>query len=148
MTSNMDINSTLPTRQRSPALSHTHLENNTRRLSVTSKERQKLVTSIEASSYERPVVDFDIPQSYTQSNGDDSHVNKLLSQSRPNYSSKPSQKPRDPRDDKEDTAVRSSVPRLNQESGRPHSPYTLNPPVDFDGLSWPSELHNSSNSFQ
>ena len=23
--------------------------------------------------------------------------------------------------------------------GRPASPYTLNPPIDFDGLSWPSE---------
>ena len=147
MTSNMDINSTLPARQRSPALSYTHLQNSPRRLSVTSKERQKLVTSIEASSYERPVVDFDIPQSYTQSNGDDSHVNKLLSQSRPNYSSKLSQRPRDPRDDKDDTTVRSSASMLNQELGRPHSPYTLNPPVDFDGLSWPSELHNFRKAF-
>ena len=23
---------------------------------------------------------------------------------------------------------------------RPASPYTLNPPIDFDGLSWPSEF--------
>lgn len=133
------MNSSLPIRQRSPALSHTHLQNNPRRLSVTSKERQKLVTSIEASSYERPVVDFDIPQSYTQTNGDDSHLNKILSQSRPNYTSKLSQKPRDPRDDKDDTAARTSSSILDRESGRPHSPYTLNPPVDFDGLSWPSE---------
>lgn len=36
--------------------------------------------------------------------------------------------PRDPRDHTVPTPVVS----------RPASPYTLNPPIDFDGLSWPS----------
>lgn len=36
--------------------------------------------------------------------------------------------PRDPRDHTAPTPVVS----------RPASPYTLNPPIDFDGLSWPS----------
>ena len=39
--------------------------------------------------------------------------------------------PRDPRD--EDRKPAPLVP------SRPASPYTLNPPIDFDGLSWPSE---------
>lgn len=29
-----------------------------------------------------------------------------------------------------------------QVTSRPASPYTLNPPIDFDGLSWPSELRS------
>lgn len=29
-----------------------------------------------------------------------------------------------------------------QATCRPASPYTLNPPIDFDGLSWPSELRS------
>ena len=29
-----------------------------------------------------------------------------------------------------------------QATSRPASPYTLNPPIDFDGLSWPSELRS------
>ena len=38
------------------------------------------------------------------------------------------EEPRDPRDDIAFSAI-----------VRPASPYTLNPPIDFDGLSWPSE---------
>ena len=39
---------------------------------------------------------------------------------------------RDPRDEVAHTASTSSA-------SRPASPYTLNPPIDFDGLSWPSK---------
>ena len=39
---------------------------------------------------------------------------------------------RDPRD----TAETISPPPI---ATRPASPYTLNPPIDFDGLSWPSK---------
>ena len=38
---------------------------------------------------------------------------------------------RDPRDE----APSQTIPTVS----RPASPYTLNPPIDFDGLSWPSE---------
>src|SRR5204863_9994730 len=38
---------------------------------------------------------------------------------------------RDPRDEAAPTPPTAS---------RPASPYTLNPPIDFDGLSWPSKL--------
>ena len=38
---------------------------------------------------------------------------------------------RDPRD--------KASPPIHPTSNRPESPYTLNPPIDFDGLSWPSE---------
>lgn len=40
--------------------------------------------------------------------------------------------PRDPRDKTSETK-KSRI-------SRPASPYTLNPPIDFDGLSWPCEL--------
>lgn len=39
---------------------------------------------------------------------------------------------RDPRDE----AIPATPPAT---VSRPASPYTLNPPIDFDGLSWPSE---------
>ncbi|EDN02623.1 GTP cyclohydrolase I [Histoplasma capsulatum] len=42
-----------------------------------------------------------------------------------------SEPPRDPRDHTKPRNLSSAV-------SRPASPYTLNPPIDFDGLSWPS----------
>jgi GTP cyclohydrolase I len=40
---------------------------------------------------------------------------------------------RDPRDE-------APPPTPPVTASRPASPYTLNPPIDFDGLSWPSKL--------
>lgn len=40
--------------------------------------------------------------------------------------------PRDPRDEGGPLTPPATV-------SRPASPYTLNPPIDFDGLSWPCE---------
>ena len=42
-----------------------------------------------------------------------------------------SEPPRDPRD-------HTTTPVVS----RPASPYTLNPPIDFDGLSWPCEFYS------
>ena len=42
-----------------------------------------------------------------------------------------SEAPRDPRDE--------ALPLTPATASRSASPYTLNPPIDFDGLSWPSK---------
>ena len=42
---------------------------------------------------------------------------------------------RDPRDE--------ASPRSSANTSRPASPYTLNPTIDFDGLSWPSKLSDA-----
>ncbi len=50
---------------------------------------------------------------------------KALRQSHPHLT----EAARDPRDE---------APHLTPTTSRPHSPYTQFPPIDFDGLSWPS----------
>lgn len=99
--------------------------------SVSSKERQKLIASIESSSNDRKAIDLEAPQLQPQIGGDDSHLNKIIPAGRPKVPSRLSEKPRDPRDEKEQAHTPST--------SRPASPYTLNPPIDFDGLSWPSK---------
>ena len=95
-------------------------------LSVSTKERQKLAASIHSSSYERQAVDLEAHQG-VHLNGDDSHHNTLVRTAETKLSSPLTELTRDPRD--------SLVPLPS----RPASPYTSNPPIDFDGLSWPSE---------
>lgn len=96
------------------------------------KERQKLFASIESSSYEREPIDLNSPED-RQLNGDESYVSKPDRQYHqlPTSQTHLSEAARDPRD----VAPLSAPPTLS----RPASPYTLNPPIDFDGLSWPSE---------
>ena len=131
----------LPLSQRSPVLSHAHLKAPSRRLSVTSKERQKLIASIESSSRERPVVDFDIPQYCPQVNGDDSNLNKILPQDRTSSASNLGERPRDPRDEPVYGRNGDAAYVLGTESGQELSrPHGTKRPIDFDGLSWPSKL--------
>ena len=66
----------------------------------------------------------------SQAQDSDSHANKVAPDVRPTLSSRLSEKPRDPRD--------SKGKALTTSTSRPASPYTRNPPIDFDGLSWPS----------
>ena len=98
-------------------------------LSVSTKERQKLAASIQSSSYERQAVDLEAPQD-AHLNGDDTHYKTLMQNTQPKLSPPLSELTRDARDNA------ASL------SSRPASPYTLNPPIDFDGLSWPSECWN------
>ena len=106
---------------------------------VSSTERQKLVTSIESSRNERHAIDLEAPQHYSQFTGDDSHLNKITLNGRPRVPPRLSGKPRDPRDEKKHGPPPSA--------SRPASPYTRNPPIDFDGLSWPSKLLPRSSVF-
>lgn len=95
--------------------------------SVSAKEKDKLVASITSSNERRQPVDFhlDGEGSYTQRTANSTSRRPILH-------SPLSDAARDPRD-----GSLTSVP------SRPASPYTLNPPIDFDGLSWPSEWPRS-----
>jgi len=96
--------------------------------SVSTQERQKLAASIEASSYERQPVDL---SQDVHVNGSNPHPKEQMPFKRPYQPSHLGEAARDPRD-----GASASTQQL---TSRPASPYTLNPPVDFDGLSWPSK---------
>lgn len=101
------------------------------------KERDSLVASINASNKGRQVVDLDGPEAVVDGHGASSSYD---ARSRLNPISQSSQ-----------SALMHSHPHLTEAArdprdeapgptaSRPASPYTLNPPIDFDGLSWPSE---------
>lgn len=95
---------------------------------VTSQERQRLAASIEASGYERHPVDL---SQDIHINGSDPYHREQILPRRPTQLSQLGEAARDPRD-----GTSASTQPL---TSRPASPYTLNPPIDFDGLSWPSK---------
>lgn len=88
------------------------------------RERDKLYASIESSSTIRHPVDLDAPNGYfgkkqlskTPMNGHAYHPESTVNE----------EHARDPRDEAAHSA------------SRPESPFTANPTIDFDGLSWPS----------
>jgi GTP cyclohydrolase I len=92
------------------------------------RERESLDSSIRKSFSGRRVIDPDMPD---EANGpvvdghSDEASNIVTAIPRRNIT----EPPRDPRDRGNLTPFTAS---------RPASPYTLNPPIDFDGLSWPS----------
>ena len=98
------------------------------RTSVNAEERERLTASIISSNARRQPIDLD---SSTPS-GVNGH-GKYPSDG-PDGKAAPTDidvSARDPRDE----AISHTTPAVS----RPASPYTLNPPIDFDGLSWPSE---------
>ena len=99
--------------------------------SVSTQERKKLAASIEASSYERQPVD--LSQDIYLNGSNPYHKEQVPPVKRPTQPSHLGEAARDPRD-----GASASVQQLTSRSA---SPYTLNPPIDFDGLSWPSECH-------
>ena len=100
-----------------------------RRPSVGHKERERLAASIIALNKPRPPIDlgsFDDPLLTGREDDSDVTSKPLAIQ---NELSPLEIDARDPRD---------KAPPTPPLSDRPASPYTLNPPIDFDGLSWPS----------
>ena len=99
------------------------------RTSVNAEERERLTASILSSNARRQPIDLDSLHS-PNINGHGSHHLEIPDQ----VSAAPTTldvSARDPRDE----APSQSTATVS----RPASAYTLNPPIDFDGLSWPSE---------
>ena len=99
------------------------------RTSVNAKERDKLTASIRSSNNRRVPIDLEFVDQ-PLSNGHGNFSNDVSNESSAN-STELDVAPRDPRDEPPEPAPSAA--------SRPASPYTLNPPIDFDGLSWPSE---------
>ena len=100
--------------------------------SVGAKERERLAASIENSNRARMPIDFAVPNGLP-ADGEASQEVSTKDLVRPQSHSQLVESPRDPRDDTKAAAYHPTP-------SRPASPYTLNPPIDFDGLSWPSEF--------
>ena len=100
------------------------------RTSVNAEERERLTASILSSNARRQPIDLNSFESPTV-NGHESSPREI-----PNKISVAPTKidvaARDPRDEAPSPTTATV--------SRPASPYTLNPPIDFDGLSWPSEF--------
>ncbi|KZF20349.1 GTP cyclohydrolase I [Xylona heveae TC161] len=108
------------------------------------KERENLYSSIKASNEGRRAVDLENTETLPYSGN--SYYSKIAQEQRPEITSHtngpalkhphprahigPYEAARDPRDE--------AVPPTPPGTSRSASPYTLNPPIDFDGLSWPS----------
>ncbi|KAK2743545.1 GTP cyclohydrolase 1 [Myotisia sp. PD_48] len=102
------------------------------------KERESLNSSIKTSFARKHVVDPSLPphETFPESQtsavpNSEHHLNNDTSTESSSLKRTLSEPPRDPRD-----GGASLTPPLS--ASRPASPYTLNPPIDFDGLSWPS----------
>jgi GTP cyclohydrolase I len=103
--------------------------------STRARERENLTSSIKSTYGRSAIVDVADEDSSTLSSPwadkqEDLAVTNAISQ----ISLKKAA--RDPRDE----AVPPTPP---VSASRPASPYTLNPPIDFDGLSWPSKVFRS-----
>ena len=102
------------------------------------KERDNLIASINASNKGREVVDLD--------------ATEVVADGHSSVGSNHAQRGTNPPGHTAPSALLHSHPHLTEAArdprdeapastaSRPASPYTANPPVDFDGLSWPSKL--------
>ena len=98
------------------------------RTSVRAREKERLVKSIQSSNTCHQLVDLDSSSEPIGTGQPEAKRKKYHTKSE-DASLDLKHAARDPRDEPD-----SPAPTI----GRPASPYTLNPPVDFDGLSWPS----------
>lgn len=96
------------------------------RTSVNAAERERLTASIVSSSTRRQPIDLDSLEA-PKVNGHGSYSSEIPDE----YPPTPTTIARDPRDE----APSQTTPAVSQSA----SSYTLNRPIDFDGLSWPSE---------
>ena len=99
------------------------------RTSVNPEERERLTASILSSNARRQPIDLDKLES-PKVNGRASYPLEILDEDRATPANI-DVSARDPRDE--------APSQTTATVSRPASPYTLNPPIDFDGLSWPSE---------
>ena len=102
------------------------------RTSVNAKERDKLTASIRSSNNQRVPIDLESVDRPLSNGRGYLPANDVSNEPSAN-STKLDVPPRDPRDE-------TPEPTPSAAASRPASPYTLNPPIDFDGLSWPSEF--------
>ena len=99
------------------------------RTSVNAEERERLTASIQSSNARRQPIELESVNSQ-KVNGYGPYPLDVSDEDIA-APTKIDVAARDPRDE--------APSQTTATSDRPASPYTLNPPIDFDGLSWPSE---------
>lgn len=109
-----------------------HLTNGTSPLHVTqetrdSKERENLYAAINASSTARRPIDLGHPPDISKIQNPKAKQRRV-----PIGNLVEEEHARDPRDE--------ASPPTPLTTSRPQSPIIQQPPIDFDGLSWPSKL--------
>ncbi|KAF2232754.1 GTP cyclohydrolase I [Viridothelium virens] len=111
-----------------------HLTNGTAAHSLTEardqKERQNLYASIKSSNTNRRLVDLDGSVEQGARRNTSHEMGSSIGSYRPSFANLDEEHARDPRDE--------AIPPTPPTVSRPQSPFTHNPTVDFDGLSWPS----------
>lgn len=109
-------------------------KNSPLRTSVGPKERERLAASIVSFNKPREPIQYGSLEG-PNANGQQSYPSReaFKSSAASTNLSELEVEVGDPRD--------QAPPPTPPLSSRPASPYTSNPPIDFDGLSWPSELH-------
>lgn len=113
-------------------------------LSSRTQERENLASSIKSTYNRRVAIDLDDPsdsaaspaakfKSWSNATDSSAHPSHTASQS----DNVPSEPPRDTADSQTlHKPATTTTPTIIP--SRPASPYTLQPPIDYDGLSWPS----------
>ena len=94
------------------------------------RERENLTSSIKSTYGRRTTIDPENAQSSAASRPWAEKQEELPITNGVSHISL-NEGPRDPRDEAQPVTLVTA--------SRPASPYTLNPPIDFDGLSWPSK---------
>ncbi|KAI9686706.1 MAG: GTP cyclohydrolase 1 [Bathelium mastoideum] len=112
-----------------------HLTNGTSAHSFTEardqKERQNLYASIRSSNTSRQPVDLDGAIEPAARRYAAPDMASSIGSYRPSFENLDEEHARDPRD-------QATPPTPPATASRPASPFTHNPTIDFDGLSWPS----------
>jgi len=130
MDSSSKSRATLPCHVLNGASQPLHGSLSLRKASVNAEERNRLTASIHSSNTGRQPIDLNAVDGHRlEKNPDDSEA-------KVNHYTNLDVSPRDPRDEA------TNPPPFPRQS-RPGSPFTLNPPIDFDGLSWPSEFRSA-----
>jgi GTP cyclohydrolase I len=110
-------------------------------VSSHTKEREKLFASINASTTKRQAVDLNEQDATKQ--GAEPSTSSSNGHIQDGYNPSTGQLTAGARDARDEPPA-STPPAI----GRPASPYTLNAPIDFDGLSWPSRLLPSRSDYR
>ena len=90
------------------------------RTSIRAKERERLAASIISTNKRQEPISLEDLNGYENHNA----PSPLIQQANSEIRAKDSQ---------------DEAQTVSPVNSRPASPYTLNPPIDFDGLSWPSK---------
>lgn len=114
--------------------SHTPNGGSPLRTSVGAKERERLTASIHSLNSDKRPIDLALLENLESAPHQPYAADGTQQNTKTLFNVSPFGVPARDRD--------KGLGPTAQATSRPASPYTLNPPIDYDGLSWPSELRS------